>query len=184
MYSKGSPMWVPAADILLFLSCSEDGKRCGPRIIVQGFVSQAACADAAKSLTTRLRLYPRSSGRRERRTLVARRNAMPEDTRKVIEEIKATAAAERTGYSGAVGIACIYKRAEDVRQVFGAGLTWEVHGVSFRAPGSSALPTRGAASTLLEAKQTADVVWREWVLAAALHGESAMTVGEVIERAA
>ncbi len=52
MYSEGRPMWVPAAYILLLLSCSEDGKRCGPRIVVQGFVSQAACADAAKSLTT------------------------------------------------------------------------------------------------------------------------------------
>ncbi len=109
---------------------------------------------------------------------------MPEDTRKVIEEIKATAAAERTGYSGAVGVACIDKRDEDVRQVFGAGWKWEVHGVSFRALRSPALPTRVAASTFLEAKQTADAVWREWVLAAALHGESAMTVDEVMERAA
>lgn len=88
------------------------------------------------------------------------------------------------GYSGTVAVAVIHEREEDVRRTFGAGYTWEVIGVSFRVPGSPSLPNRGVAATLLEAKQIADAVWREWVLAAGLHGESAMTIEQVMDREA
>ena len=55
-----SLMWVPAAYILLLLSCTDNGKRCGPRVIVQGFVSQAACVESAKSLASAIKsLSPR-----------------------------------------------------------------------------------------------------------------------------
>ena len=86
------------------------------------------------------------------------------------------------GYSGEIGVAWIYERDEDIRQATGTGYTWHVAGVDFRAPGAPQAQTRGVTATLPEAKAAADALWRAWVLAAGLHGPSAMTVDEIVQR--
>jgi hypothetical protein len=42
-----------------------------------------------------------------------------------------------------VVVAYIHEREEDVRKTFGAGYTWDIVGVSFRAYGSLSLDPRG-----------------------------------------